>query len=65
MEVKLAFKAGRDVGWKQGYEKGFKDGEKARIMEVVDWIHRWHRDVEEMVEWQAKLKEWGLGATNG
>ena len=33
---------------------------KFGIQEVVEWLHLWHSDVEEMVEFKEALKEWGL-----
>ena len=41
------------------YQAGFKAGQQ----EVVEWIHTWHRDVEDMIEWQDQLKDWGIGPT--
>ena len=33
---------------------------KAGIREVVEWIESNHTLVEKRLDWQAKLKEWGI-----
>ena len=40
-------------------EISFKAGEKQGRWEVIDWLHNWHRDVEEMAEFKDQLEKWG------
>ena len=58
-----------DKAFKAGYEerdRWLSPKETDRLEEammagkrlVVEWIHEWHRDVEEMEEWQAQKKVW-------
>ncbi len=54
-QAEISFKAGQESGC---YAEGWING----IEEVVEWIESNHTLVEKRIDWQAKLKEWGIDA---
>ena len=59
----FSFKVGKTAGVAESLMpslKAIEASRKAGRREVVEWIHTWHRDVEDMIEWQAQLKDWDI-----
>ena len=71
-QAEISFKAGQEEGISHRYgietlvdigNDAFRDGKKAGIKEVVEWVNSERKNQNPSVwysRWQAKLKGWGL-----